>query len=372
MSIRVLIVDDSFFFCQMVGKLLNTEPDIEIVGLAHTGMEAIQKAKALQPDVITLDVEMPIMDGITALKEIKQIAPRSKVLMFSSLTYEGAKLTLDALEFGALDFLLKSYEDVSRPNSRTGKLLIEKVKALGQGARTVVKSNVESTKSESRPVQPPSSIQSPRPATREVPAAPQQRAVAKLKPGQVKLLAIGSSTGGPVALQTILTKLPANFPLPIVIAQHMPEAFTGAFAERLNSLCQLSVKEARHGDILRPGVVYIAPGGKQLMIDGNERQSRIKIHEGDARLNYQPCVDVTFASAAKAMQNKVLAIVLTGMGADGREGARLLKKQGAVVWTQDEASSVIYGMPMAVAKAGLSDRQIPLDKFASVLTAEVR
>ncbi len=371
MAIRVLIVDDSFFFCQMVGKLLNAQAEIEIVGVAHTGMEAVQKSQLLQPDVITLDVEMPIMDGITALKEIKKVAPKSKVLMFSSLTYEGAKLTLDALEFGAEDFLLKSYEDVSRSNSRTGRQLIDKVTALGRSISAATPAQQPVTQAAktqaTQPVAQPVDTQSTKPATPT--PRPQVR---RLEPGQFKLLVIGSSTGGPVALQQILTRLPMNFPLPIVVAQHMPEAFTGAFAERLNSLCQVQVKEAQHGDVLRPGVVYIAPGGKQLMIDGNDRQCRIKIHESDPRLNYQPCVDVTFASAAKALKSQVLALVLTGMGADGREGARLLKNHGAQVWAQDEATSVIYGMPMAVAKAGLADRQLALNEFAGALTKEVR
>jgi len=171
-------------------------------------------------------------------------------------------------------------------------------------------------------------------------------------------VAIGTSTGGPVALQRVLTQLPANFPAPIVLIQHMPAAFTKAFAERLNSLCRISVKEAEDGDLLRPGVSLLAPGGKQMMIDG---RGQIKILPGDERLNYKPCVDITFGSAAKAYADKVLAVVLTGMGADGRDGARMLKEAGSQVWAQDEASCVIYGMPMAVVKANLADAVYPLD-----------
>ncbi|PAA18416.1 chemotaxis-specific protein-glutamate methyltransferase CheB, partial [Pseudomonas fragi] len=173
-----------------------------------------------------------------------------------------------------------------------------------------------------------------------------------------KLVAIGTSTGGPVALQRVLTQLPGNFPAPIVLVQHMPAAFTKAFAERLDKLCRISVKEAEDGDILRPGLALLAPGGKQMMIDG---RGAVRILPGDERLNYKPCVDITFGSAAKSFGDKVLAVVLTGMGADGREGARMLKQGGSQVWAQDEASCVIYGMPMAIIKAGLADAVYSLD-----------
>ncbi|WP_005744583.1 chemotaxis-specific protein-glutamate methyltransferase CheB, partial [Pseudomonas amygdali] len=173
-----------------------------------------------------------------------------------------------------------------------------------------------------------------------------------------KLVAIGTSTGGPVALQRVLTQLPASFPAPLVLIQHMPAAFTKAFAERLDKLCKISVKEAEDGDVLRPGLALLAPGGKQMMVDA---RGTVKILPGDERLNYKPCVDITFGSAAKSYGDKVLSVVLTGMGADGREGARLLKQAGSTVWAQDEASCVIYGMPMAIVKAELADAIYSLD-----------
>ncbi|MGH8352619.1 MAG: chemotaxis protein CheB, partial [Pseudomonas sp.] len=197
----------------------------------------------------------------------------------------------------------------------------------------------------SRPVAAPSS-----PAASS--AAPKRRAY--------KLVAIGTSTGGPVALQRVLTQLPLNFPAPIVLVQHMPAAFTKAFAERLDKLCRISVKEAADGDQLRPGLALLAPGGKQMMVDS---RGVVKILPGDERLNYKPCVDITFGSAAKSFHDKVLAVVLTGMGADGREGARLLKQGGSQVWAQDEASCVIYGMPMAVVKANLADAVYGLEEI---------
>ena len=187
-----------------------------------------------------------------------------------------------------------------------------------------------------------------------------------------KLVAIGTSTGGPVALQRIITALPANFPLPIVLIQHMPAAFTGAFAQRLNSLSKVEVCEAKDNDVLRPGVAYLAPGGKQMLIEGSDRDARLRIKEDDSpRITFKPSVDITFATAAKTFSDKVLAIVLTGMGADGREGARLLKQQGARIWAQDEASCVVYGMPQAIAAAGLMDQEVGLNDVAAKLIAEV-
>jgi len=358
MAVKVLVVDDSGFFRRRVSEILSADPNIQVVGTATNGREAIEQAQALKPDVITMDYEMPMMDGITAVRNIMQSCP-TPVLMFSSLTHEGARVTLDALEAGAVDFLPKNFEDISRNPERVKQLLCEKI-------HTIARSNRRSFSAPAPAQLTPASTAS-KPAVR--PAAPSpvagrpaaQAAVSnspapKRKP--YKLVAIGTSTGGPVALQRVLTQLPANFPAPIVLIQHMPAAFTKAFAERLDKLCRISVKEAEDGDILRPGLALLAPGGKQMMVDA---RGMVKILPGDERLNYKPCVDITFGSVAKSYGDKVLAVVLTGMGADGREGARLLKQGGSQVWAQDEASCVIYGMPMAIVKANLADAVYSLD-----------
>jgi two-component system chemotaxis response regulator CheB len=189
---------------------------------------------------------------------------------------------------------------------------------------------------------------------------------------QYKVVAIGTSTGGPVALQTIITALPANFPLPILLVQHMPAAFTGAFAARLNTLAKIEVKEAADGDVLRPGVAYLAPGGKQMLLEGSDSHCKLRIKEDDSpRITFKPSVDITFGSAAKVFQDKVLAVVLTGMGSDGRDGSRLLKQFGSRIWAQDEASSVVYGMPQAVTVAGLTDVEVGLADVAAKLISEV-
>ncbi|WP_414157520.1 protein-glutamate methylesterase/protein-glutamine glutaminase [Pseudomonas sp. BNK-15] len=369
MAVKVLVVDDSGFFRRRVSEILSADPTIQVVGTATNGREAIDQALALKPDVITMDYEMPMMDGITAVRHIMQRCP-TPVLMFSSLTHEGARVTLDALDAGAVDYLPKNFEDISRNPEKVKQMLCEKVHTLSRSNRRFGGYASPAAAAAPAPASaahaPTSSLASPAP-TRSV--APARAAAAsthspapKRKP--YKLVAIGTSTGGPVALQRVLTQLPAGFPAPIVLIQHMPAAFTKAFAERLDKLCKISVKEAEDGDLLRPGLALLAPGGKQMMIDG---RGTVKILPGDERLNYKPCVDITFGSAAKSYGDKVLSVVLTGMGADGREGARLLKQGGSTVWAQDEASCVIYGMPMAIVKANLADAVYSLDEIGKHL-----
>ena len=374
MVVKVLVVDDSGFFRRRVSEILSADPTIQVIGTATNGKEAIDQALALKPDVITMDYEMPLMDGITAVRHIMQRCP-TPVLMFSSLTHEGARVTLDALDAGAVDFLPKNFEDISRNPEKVKQMLCEKVHSISRSNRRL---SSYSAPAPAAPAPTPAprpglgGFVAPAPAVapvRTTPIAsrggpvPTPAAVAP-KRKAYKLVAIGTSTGGPVALQRVLTQLPGNFPAPIVLVQHMPAAFTKAFAERLDKLCRISVKEAEDGDILRPGLALLAPGGKQMMIDG---RGAVRILPGDERLNYKPCVDITFGSAAKSFGDKVLAVVLTGMGADGREGARLLKQGGSQVWAQDEASCVIYGMPMAIVKANLADAVYGLDDIGKHL-----
>ncbi|TWC16199.1 MULTISPECIES: chemotaxis response regulator protein-glutamate methylesterase [unclassified Pseudomonas] len=373
MVVKVLVVDDSGFFRRRVSEILSADTTIQVVGTATNGKEAIDQALALKPDVITMDYEMPMMDGITAVRHIMQRCP-TPVLMFSSLTHEGARVTLDALDAGAVDFLPKNFEDISRNPDKVRQLLCEKVHSISRSNRRVSAYTPAAPAPVAAPSPAPSSGSFNPPPVRSAPApaptrpAPAPASASSASPAPkrkaYKLVAIGTSTGGPVALQRVLTQLPANFPAPIVLIQHMPAAFTKAFAERLDKLCNISVKEAEDGDVLRPGLALLAPGGKQMMVDG---RGAVKILPGDERLNYKPCVDITFGSAAKSYGDKVLAVVLTGMGADGREGARLLKQGGSAIWAQDEASCVIYGMPMAIVKADLADAVYGLDDIGKNL-----
>ncbi|MEQ5834371.1 chemotaxis response regulator protein-glutamate methylesterase [Marinobacter sp. NFXS9] len=363
MTVSVLVVDDSGFFRKRLTEILNASGNIRVVGAATNGREAIEMADKLRPDVITMDYEMPIMDGITAVKEIMKRRP-VPVLMFSSLTYEGARVTLDALEAGAVDFLPKNFEEIARDNSQLQKILRERILDVARsrpGTRPAPA--VPSTPPPAQPARPQTRGPArPTPAQRRAePEAEASRSSRKTQPRSYSVVGIGTSTGGPIALQRVLTRLPSRFPAPIVLIQHMPASFTPAFADRLNKLCQIEVRQAEDGDMLRPGLALLAPGGKQMMIENKGPHGRVRILESDERLTYKPCVDVTFGSLARSFPGKTLGIILTGMGADGKEGCRMMKQSGSVIWSQDEKSSVIYGMPMAVAKAGLSDEILTLD-----------
>ncbi len=373
MTVKVLVVDDSGFFRRRVKEILEADPRIEVVGTATNGQEAVEQTLALHPDVITMDYEMPVMDGITAVRQIMQRQP-TPVVMFSSLTYEGARVSLDALDAGAADYLPKNFEDISRNPDKVRQLLCDRVHALARSNRRSLGFSAPpaaTPPSTAGYATSPAAVATPaartpaRPLSAPVqPAAEPPRRSAAPRKRSYKLVAIGTSTGGPVALQKVLTQLPADFPAPLLLIQHMPGTFTKAFAERLDRLCRITVREAEDGDTLRPGLALLAPGGKQMMLDS---RGVIRILPGDERLNYKPSVDVTFGSAAKVLQNQVLGIILTGMGADGREGARMLKQAGSSIWAQDEASCVIYGMPMAVAKANLADGIYDLDEIGRYL-----
>lgn len=369
MAIKVLVVDDSSFFRRRVSEIINAEARLEVIDVATNGKEAVEKALTIKPDVITMDIEMPVMDGITAVREIMAKCP-VPILMFSSLTHDGAKATLDALEAGALDFLPKKFEDIARNRDEAVSLLQQRVIQIASKRASMRRAVVRPA------VTKPTA---PAPATGRTPLRPAPTPAArpsvatrfKASGKKYQLTAIGTSTGGPVALQKILTQLPGNYPHPIVLIQHMPATFTAAFASRLNSLCKIQVKEAEDGDVLKPSVAYLAPGGKQMMIEGRPGSAKLRVIDGGDRMNYKPCVDVTFGSAAKIYSNQVLSMVLTGMGADGREGARMLKSAGATIWAQDEESCVVYGMPQAVAKAGISTEDLPLDRIAERMLVEV-
>ncbi|MBI5039710.1 MAG: chemotaxis response regulator protein-glutamate methylesterase [Gammaproteobacteria bacterium] len=353
--VRVLVVDDSGFFRRRIVEILDADDHITVVGTAANGREAIQKVMELKPDVVTMDIEMPVMDGITAVKRIMKLQP-TPVLMFSSLSYEGAQATLDALDAGALDFLPKRFDEFSQDREEAKRILrarVRQIGARGLGPKPTVTTTATGTR------------------TATPAAASARRPVAAARRGDFRLVTIGSSTGGPVALQQVLTQLPATFPLPILLIQHMPSTFTPAFAQRLNQQCQIRVKEAEDGEMIEKGTAYLAPGGRQMGLVDRGGKVLVRIYDGDASLHYKPSVDLAFASAAEVFPGKVLSIVMTGMGADGREGARALKKGGATVWAQDEATCVIFGMPGAVVEANLADQVLPLGDIGRELAKSV-
>jgi two-component system chemotaxis response regulator CheB len=341
---------------------------IEVVETAVDGKDAVEKAKTCRPDVITMDIEMPVMNGIDATREIMRHSP-VPIVMFSSLTYDGAQATLDALEAGAMDFLPKRFDDISNDKAEARNILCERVRAMaGPGmARRSAPPPATPGKPPIRPGVRPAAQPS---AARADSAAPAPQAVSRsnkaFNPTDYELVAIGTSTGGPIALQEVLVQLPPSFPLPLLLVQHMPAKFTEAFAGRLNQLCKIEVREAKDGDMLKPGVALLAPGGMQMRVEKRAGRMMVRVsEETDPMQNYKPCVDVTFDSVNAAVGNKALGIILTGMGADGREASNKLKSRGATIWAQDEATSTIYGMPAAVAP--IAEQILPLKEIGKKL-----
>ncbi len=347
MSVRqkVLIVDDSAFFRNRIAAVLANAPDFEVVDSAVNGQEAIEKAIALRPDIITMDVEMPLVDGIAAVRRIMAEAP-TRIMMFSALTREGARETLDALDAGALDFLPKDIKGADR-NSADAQLL--------ESLRAVARARVPAAK--------------PSGAGYRIPPLRPTRAGAASREIRPSVVAIGASTGGPVALREVLTALPRHFALPVVVAVHMPGSFTKAYAERLNSVCAIEVREAVDRDPLKPGQVLIAPGGLQMTVERGPAGHQVRITQALPGQIYHPSVDLLLSSMAASFSGKALAVIMTGMGADGAKGAKDLKASGSSVWSQDEKSCVVYGMPQAVERAGLSDRVLGLDEIGPLLAS---
>lgn len=360
--IKVVVVDDSAFMRKAISTMLAKDPEIDVVATARDGEEGLELIRKHNPDVVTLDIEMPRMDGLTALRHIMMEMPRP-VLMISSLTNEGAEATLKALELGAVDFIPKQLSKVSLDIVKIEANLIAKVKIIA--SRKLLHSRPRPSAS-ARPALP---LQAP--SARPAYGAPSTSSCAPVTTpgGSAKrdVVVIGVSTGGPPAVQRVLSALPANFPASIVIAQHMPQAFTGPFAKRLDGLCQISVKEAEPGDRLKPGVAFIAPGGKHLLLKQMVSRVDLVISTEPASALYKPSANVLIGSAAEAVGRRALGVILTGMGNDGMEGIRALKLKGGRALAQSDASCVVYGMPKAIVDAGLSDEIIDIDDMAQAI-----
>ena len=334
MTIKVLIVDDSVLMCHMLVEIINGYPDLEVVGVAHDPFIAREKIKALNPDVLTLDVEMPRMDGLTFLERLMRLRPMP-VVMVSSLTKANAETTFRALELGAVDF-------VTKPKAQTDAALAEYGDVLADKLRAAARVDL--------PREPRGSA---KPA--KLPAG------AKLRPGQ--LIAIGASTGGTEAILDVLCRLPVAVP-PILVVQHMPETFTKLFAARLDNLCKIDVSEAQHGEPLRPGHAYIAPGGMHMQVHRRGKDLVIALDDGPLVNRHRPAVDVLFNNLAALAGPNVIGVILTGMGADGSLGLRALKDAGARTLAQDAASSVVFGMPKAAIDRGAVDLVLPVGEIA--------
>ncbi len=347
-KIRVLIVDDSVVVRSRVTKLLAQDPEIEVVGIAAHGRIALAKIPMINPDVVILDVEMPEMNGLETLVAIRQDYPQLPVIMFSTFTVAGATTTLEALALGATDYATKpsNLGSMDAANQHICKDLIPKIKQFGAKATTLPIALVM-----------PSNFL-PRP----------QSSLTQ----KVKVLAIGVSTGGPNALAVLLSEFPADFSVPIVIVQHMPSMFTQLLAQRLASKSQIQVKEAFAGAIIEPGQAWIAPGDFHMIVEKVGVNYQVALHQEQAQNSCRPSVDVLFRSVTEVYGAGTLAIVLTGMGQDGLRGCQSVREVGGQILVQDEASSVVWGMPGFVAKAGLADKILPLDEMAMEIMRRVK
>jgi two-component system, chemotaxis family, protein-glutamate methylesterase/glutaminase len=342
-KVRVLVVDDSAFMRKVIQQILSEDPGIEIVGVARDGMEAIRIAKERSPDVITLDVEMPVMDGISCLEKLL-VQDKYGVVMVSSLTTEGAAATIRALELGAVDFFPKPSNLFSISQEARKHELIDKVKVAGQAKSHLL----------------------PPVVSAKVAAAKPEKAGFRSESFKT-LVALGISTGGPRALQSVIPNLPASLPAPVLLVQHMPPGFTRSLANRLNDISQIEVKEAQDGDVLKAGCVYIAPGDHHLDLTREGSRLIVRLDRNAPPMNgFRPSVDFLMDAVRKTGLREVIGVIMTGMGADGSRGLRDLKKEnGAHIIAQDEKSCSVFGMPRAAIELGVVDEVVPLENIAA-------
>ncbi len=339
--IRVLVVDDSVVIRRLVAHALEQDSALEVVGAASNGLIALQRIPQFNPDVLTLDIEMPEMDGLETLRRVRREYPQMRVIMFSTLTERGAAMTFEALSLGADDYVAKASNEGSLDRS-LASLRGDLVPKIKQFFHIPTQYRAE-----------------PRKEAAHIPVAPAVRWGTGTRP---EVVAIGVSTGGPTALGTILPDFPAGFPLPILVVQHMPPLFTRLLAERLNSTCRLPVREAGQNEPLMGGAILIAPGDFHFKVASIGGQVLTRLDQTAPQNSCRPAVDALFTSLGEVYHGAVIAAILTGMGQDGLHGAEILKAHGASVLAQDEASSVVWGMPGAVANAGLADRVLPLNE----------
>jgi two-component system chemotaxis response regulator CheB len=349
-KIRVMLVDDSVVIRRMLSEILAADPDIEVAGTAGNGRIALQKLTQIQPDVVVMDIEMPVLSGLETLPELRKTHPKLPVIMFSTLTTSGGRATLDALALGATDYVTKpaNVGSVGESIERIRHDLVPRIKTFGRRSAA---------------------------ATAPLPAAlaprPQPRAVRPAGSGRVDAVVIAVSTGGPKALQEVIPKLPASMPVPVLVVQHMPPLFTQLLADRLDSHSQVHAEEATHNRAVEPGLVLIAPGDHHMVLNRVGTGVVAQLNQDPPENSCRPSADPLFRSAARVYGPNTLGVVLTGMGSDGCLGAKSLIEAGGQVFAQDEATSVVWGMPGFVVRAGLADAQVPLAHVADEIVRRV-
>lgn len=378
--IQVLVVDDSAFMRKAIEIILQKDPEITVVAQAADGKQALELLETLTPDVVTMDVEMPRMDGIATVREIMARKPLP-VLMISSVTTEGAETTLRALEAGAMDFVAKPASRVSLDIVNQEQEIRDKVKAVAKRRPPLIR--LAPRPAQTAPAKAADGRSSGtaaryglamRPSTVSGLSGGMAVPNVVVKPaGRVlrDLVAIGVSTGGPPAVQKLLSSLPADFPAPILIAQHMPAAFTGPFARRLDNTCEITVKEAESGEKLVPGTAYIAPGGRHIRLEAKLTTMTVIVTDEPKSALYRPSATVLHESAGNALGRRALGVQLTGMGSDGLEGIRVLKQKGGRALAQSDATCVVYGMPKAIVDAGLADEIVDIDDMALAIMSNL-
>ncbi|MEW6049877.1 MAG: chemotaxis response regulator protein-glutamate methylesterase [Candidatus Zixiibacteriota bacterium] len=363
-TINVVVVDDSAFMRKALTLMLESDLTIKVVGTARDGEEAIEKVRLLKPDLVTMDIEMPRMDGLTALRQIMATDP-VPVMMVSSLTTEGAHATFEALDLGAVDFIPKQMSFVSLDIVKIKGELLAKIKDIARRKHLLMarhrQRQLGGTGARGK-----LGVGNLAVATTATPASIR---TTRRRNHPIGIVAIGSSTGGPPALQGIIPKLPRNLPVGIVIAQHIPPMFTKSLAERLDGLSQVAVREAVDGESVQPGVVLLAPGGRQITVRKRGGSATVIVSDQPANTLYRPCVDVMMNSVAESYTSTAMGIILTGMGNNGVVGLTNLKQKGGVVIAQNEATCVVYGMPRAVIEAGIADHIVPIEDIAAELAS---
>ncbi|MCD6535145.1 MAG: chemotaxis response regulator protein-glutamate methylesterase [Deltaproteobacteria bacterium] len=374
MPIKVLVVDDTILYRKVIGDILKSEADIEVVGTANNGKIAISRIVSLQPDLLTLDIEMPVCNGLEVLEYLRQNHPHISAIMLSSLTRKGGDMTIKALELGAFDFIPKPEGGSMAENQAFIRdALIPKVKAYARRHSIKRLLNGGQRKTSPSSVKQPSGRTTPLPKTAPVKTVPGKTVPVKRRHLPSTIITIGISTGGPNALTCMLPMLSAPIGVPIVIVQHMPPLFTKSLADSLDSKCSLKVKEAEDGEVLKNDVVYIAPGGKQMkIVAAGGSHGKVKITDDAPENNCKPSADYLFRSVASLYKEKATGVIMTGMGNDGTKGLRLIKRHGSPVIAQDEESCVVYGMPKEAVNAGVVDLSVSLNRIAAEIIKTIK